>query len=550
MAAAKTCAHHVTLSEQAEAVLSGTELSACEQSFKENKCNELKTDSGKIRDCANPEDKSTGQLLLGCGFGLGMFVWDTAKSIVTSPYTIADGLAKTPMFLANNLREQERCHADMEYKMAVLEPMTDIMPLEKREKLAQTQTCLRLNQYVDFTARELETSIARKTAKGEALNDTEKKYSESVHRRKEAAGLMPELMRRLSCYKNDEAGKIACEVLATVLVPGAVAKIALSSRLQALAAQVGTRLANSKTVTDAEMLLGKILNDKQREAVVAAHRVGEGEIGKNGQPAGVGNYTEKQIAEKARLLKEGGFTAAQRRELMEAGIVGLPIASGLWWGATPQDRYNWSMQRDNEFQIMMKKLGHSESNSQPKDRRYAFKHSNSVMDELKIQELEMGYKDYAHTRKHYLITSDRNRLSAIRPNDPEIIDFFARNPDPSAKWKRTLEFSPNPEIHMSNKLKELLDQKDWKLRDVNKVQGTVRVEVELPGKSRAHRAVYQIIFCVDVKCEATPGKAKIVSFFASCGPNVFELSVAESLQSLSTARPGAVVNALKLKRCP
>lgn len=88
---------------------------------------------------------------------------------------------------------------------------------------------------------------------------------------------------------------------------------------------------DDERIKEAEKLLGVKLTDKQKAALLNAHRVGKGQPGKDGNEVRVFNYTEKQIAEKARVLnygaekeksKEPVFTLEQRRMLMEAGLAG------------------------------------------------------------------------------------------------------------------------------------------------------------------------------------------------------------------------------------
>lgn len=77
-------------------------------------------------------------------------------------------------------------------------------------------------------------------------------------------------------------------------------------------------------LTRAEVLLGGIkLTSEQRAAILTAHIVGEGEAGKSEGQAEIGNYTQRQISEKARILESAGFTKEQRRVLMESGLVGM-----------------------------------------------------------------------------------------------------------------------------------------------------------------------------------------------------------------------------------
>ncbi|MCY4643163.1 MAG: hypothetical protein OXB88_00950 [Bacteriovoracales bacterium] len=72
----------------------------------------------------------------------------------------------------------------------------------------------------------------------------------------------------------------------------------------------------------AENTLGRSLNRPQRAAVEKAHKVGAKEVGKNGKEAGIGNYTQAQLQQKARILREAGFNQKEVRQLMEAGVVG------------------------------------------------------------------------------------------------------------------------------------------------------------------------------------------------------------------------------------
>ena len=72
----------------------------------------------------------------------------------------------------------------------------------------------------------------------------------------------------------------------------------------------------------ASVSLGKTLNEEQLSAIEDAHLSGWGKKGKDGTPARIGNYTEAQLREKARILKVAGFSKAEIRKLMEDGVVG------------------------------------------------------------------------------------------------------------------------------------------------------------------------------------------------------------------------------------
>ena len=71
-----------------------------------------------------------------------------------------------------------------------------------------------------------------------------------------------------------------------------------------------------------KVLGGKSIGVRRQAALVEAHRVGLGEKGKDGTLAGIGNYTEAQLREKNRILKDAGFTPEEIRKLMEEGVVG------------------------------------------------------------------------------------------------------------------------------------------------------------------------------------------------------------------------------------
>jgi hypothetical protein len=89
-------------------------------------------------------------------------------------------------------------------------------------------------------------------------------------------------------------------------------------------------LDDRERVDKAVQLLKRNLTDREKEALLGAHNQGKGETGKDGNDAGVYNYTEGQILRKAKILSEAGFSKEDRRVLMEAGLVGNPVdATGI-----------------------------------------------------------------------------------------------------------------------------------------------------------------------------------------------------------------------------
>ena len=69
-------------------------------------------------------------------------------------------------------------------------------------------------------------------------------------------------------------------------------------------------------------MIGRNLSRVEKEALIRAHEVGQGAAGADGTEARGGNYTREQLAEKARILKEAGFTGAERESILRAGIAG------------------------------------------------------------------------------------------------------------------------------------------------------------------------------------------------------------------------------------
>ena len=86
-------------------------------------------------------------------------------------------------------------------------------------------------------------------------------------------------------------------------------------------------LTDEERLFESRIVLGRDLNENQSQALIDAHNVGKGEVGENGHPASIGNYTQEQIDHKARILRRAGFNIYETRRLMEQGLVGSPSVS-------------------------------------------------------------------------------------------------------------------------------------------------------------------------------------------------------------------------------
>ena len=72
----------------------------------------------------------------------------------------------------------------------------------------------------------------------------------------------------------------------------------------------------------AESVLKRKLSPTEKQAVETAHLVGIGEVGEDGTPARMHNYTFLQRKEKIRVLKTAGFKTEEREILLKSGVLG------------------------------------------------------------------------------------------------------------------------------------------------------------------------------------------------------------------------------------
>lgn len=82
--------------------------------------------------------------------------------------------------------------------------------------------------------------------------------------------------------------------------------------------------SREERISVAQQLLDRELTPEEQDALWRAHKIGEGpeDRGKDSRKPGVYNYTTEQVAKKARILAEAGFSPKERRMLLEAGIAG------------------------------------------------------------------------------------------------------------------------------------------------------------------------------------------------------------------------------------
>ena len=87
------------------------------------------------------------------------------------------------------------------------------------------------------------------------------------------------------------------------------------------------------------------LNEEQANAIAEAHLVGRGELGADGiHKAGVGNYTQAQLREKAKIMRDGGVPFATKKQVAEGSVAGSrreAMQRGIAGDHTTQVADNW-----------------------------------------------------------------------------------------------------------------------------------------------------------------------------------------------------------------
>lgn len=180
-----------------------------------------------------------------------------------------------------------------------------------------------------------------------------KKYNQCV---KENAGgnkeLMSEMLKHssgviedvkssvesLKCYREDIQAKLGCDVVLSLTGVAGISKEAIKKlgkkffTKHFLAKKVADQLTPDERLALASKVLnGKSLTEKQKDAVLKAHNVGDGELGVDGTPAQLGNYTTAQLKEKMEILREAGFSVDEADALVRNKVVGFhgPIAEKM-----------------------------------------------------------------------------------------------------------------------------------------------------------------------------------------------------------------------------
>jgi hypothetical protein len=122
--------------------------------------------------------------------------------------------------------------------------------------------------------------------------------------------------------------RILCGLLALITQILVLANASGELRCEAMFWPAETRAMELERLARASEVLSREISAVQRRALIEAHRIGLGELGRDGQDASVGHYTWSQLRRKADHLMARGFSRTEIRLLMEAGILGRePVRS-------------------------------------------------------------------------------------------------------------------------------------------------------------------------------------------------------------------------------
>jgi len=215
-----------------------------------------------------------------------------------------------------------------------------------------------------YLAKEAQNIAAPRASEVQLFNDcVETKTRGNIELRqaleKQSMGLMAQIagsFSALKCYNERERKKLMCEVALGVMTGGAGISAALARKLgpgalsgarrftgrgknitstaddavaNTVPSSINNTVARNAQLNDtdriaaAQDMTGRRFTAFEQQSLLDAHNVGANRAG-----AGVGNYTQAEIAEKTRILREAGFSQEERRRLMEAGIAGRPVAGG------------------------------------------------------------------------------------------------------------------------------------------------------------------------------------------------------------------------------
>jgi hypothetical protein len=345
---------------------------SCSETFQSQACQDLykriKANGGnsaeKALQCASSESSSrtfenSWGYASGCAAGGWNFVKDTFVSVGTA---IGEGAAKIVLDIEAENAANAACDKDPQIKLGLFKQYNEGLPkllqvdvpseqVLAKAPCANIKSSLKLQIHTKSQQEGLR--IMRKASLSQSLTPQEKEvvsWNQSKFQSQKSDTSLIEMAKaklreagvKLECYNSKEAAAMVCEAVAEVatLVGGPAAAALKAAKLKniskisgialneqkAVTAQravasaeelaAAAKLSNPQRIQAAESSLGRALNESEKKALIAAHEVG------SGTGRGYGTYSAADLNEKARLMKEAGFTTQERELLMRQGIAG------------------------------------------------------------------------------------------------------------------------------------------------------------------------------------------------------------------------------------
>jgi hypothetical protein len=273
-------------------------------------------------------------------------------------------LAKLPGAIAEaamkGFKETQECNKSLDKKREILNAF-NMSISDKRFKLEESflgntfkdMSCAELEKmtnarYSNYTNQVMREMMAAKNT-GKSYKMPEELMAKNSDLLKNLDSVFKEAGVAYNCYTPKAKAEMICAGVTSLLADIAVgagftkaiaavkaiakSKKALSSVQSSIAAGEKANLTDAALLKAADRaraggaVVGRLLTKAEKEAVEAAHQVGL----KEGR--GFFTYTKEDIANKARILKEAGFSAEERRALMENGITGAtskPASLTFW----------------------------------------------------------------------------------------------------------------------------------------------------------------------------------------------------------------------------
>jgi len=323
--------------------------------------NQIQTEGGNPTDYElNCKDRSSllrkleniGEYQVGCALGGWNFAKDSFLGVAAS---VGEGVAKALIDTQKENEEEAKCDKDPSLKKALYTDYNSNVPKMLQIEVPKDEVFNRLNCSQLKVSRQLaqkrqnllamDKVRSRMTDPNAKFNLEEKEYVDWINKIRKGGGgnaveaaktQLQEMGIKIECYNDLRATAMVCETLltgASVAAGGA-----------GLALKVA-RIAGTEST--AAKVLGHKLSSTQEKAVQKAHEIGGDRTYRinGGAP---GEYTMTDLRQKAKTMKKARINQADRRTLMENGVVGNSPATTV--GRTDQqfiNQFNDGMSRRN-----------------------------------------------------------------------------------------------------------------------------------------------------------------------------------------------------------